>query len=69
VQSRSAHYRQLARECLAVANTAVREELRSALLEMAREWARLVDQQDADRERHLRRGNPSKLGNRTQSRA
>jgi hypothetical protein len=47
MSGRSDEYRRLARECLAIAARIVTQEARSALIEMARVWSRLADEQDA----------------------
>jgi hypothetical protein len=39
-------YRELARECLRVASTTITAESRSLLVEMARVWTRLADEQN-----------------------
>jgi hypothetical protein len=46
VRGRADEYRRLAEECLAMAHTTSTEEARRALLEMARVWTRLADEQD-----------------------
>jgi hypothetical protein len=45
VKSRVEEYRRLARECMQLACTSVSEPGRSTLIEMARVWARLADEQ------------------------
>ena len=45
--NRADEYRRLARECLAMVRTPSTEEARSSLIEMARVWTRLADEQDA----------------------
>jgi hypothetical protein len=42
--TRAEHYRQLARDCLTLANTVPARD-RQTLLEMASEWERIADQQ------------------------
>jgi len=44
--NRASEYRRLARECLRLAQTIATEEARLALVEMARVWTRLADEQD-----------------------
>ena len=44
--NRASEYRRLARECLRVAQTIATEEARLALVEMARVWTRLAEEQD-----------------------
>ena len=44
--SRTEHYRQLARECLQIAQTLPPGDGRDTVLDMAREWERLADQQE-----------------------
>ena len=46
MSSKADEYRRLARECLAAAPTVSTEEARLALIEMARVWTRLADEQD-----------------------
>jgi hypothetical protein len=46
VINRADGYRRLARECLALARTTSTEEARLTLVEMARVWSRLADEQD-----------------------
>ena len=43
---RADEYRRLARECLAIARTTSADEARLTLIEMARVWTRLADDQD-----------------------
>ena len=43
---RAEEYRRLAGECLRLVATIATEEARSALIEMARVWSRLADEQD-----------------------
>jgi hypothetical protein len=45
VESRAEQYRRLARECMTLASTSVSEPGRSTLIEMARVWSRLADEQ------------------------
>jgi hypothetical protein len=47
VADRASEYRRLARDCLQVAQTIPTEEARLALVEMARVWSRLADEQAA----------------------
>ena len=44
--NRASEYGRLARECLRVAQTIATEEARFALVEMARVWTRLAEEQD-----------------------
>ena len=44
--SRADHYRQLAQECLKLANMVSLGPSRDILIDMAREWERLADEQD-----------------------
>ena len=44
--NRASEYRRLARECLRLAQTIATEEARLALVEMARVWTRLAEEQD-----------------------
>jgi hypothetical protein len=44
---RADEYRRLARECLATARTISTGETRTALIDMARIWTRLAEEQDA----------------------
>jgi hypothetical protein len=46
LNKRAEEYRRLARECLALATTRMTPEARSALVEMARVWTRLADEQE-----------------------
>jgi len=46
VAARVEHYRQLARECFELANMVPPGETRTTILEMAREWERLAEQQE-----------------------
>ena len=46
-ESHAAHYRRLAQECIAAANTIATEGTRAALIEMAQVWARLAAGYDA----------------------
>lgn len=46
MESRAEQYRKLARDCMQLANQVPFGPPRAALLEMAREWARLADVQD-----------------------
>ena len=43
---RAEHYRQLARECFELADIVTPGEARTAILDMAREWERLAEQQE-----------------------
>jgi hypothetical protein len=45
VTSRADEYRQLARECLELANMVPSGPPRDTLIEMAREWGRLAEEQ------------------------
>jgi len=45
-ESPSARYRRLAQECLETARTVTTEETRATLVEMARAWLRLAEQQE-----------------------
>jgi hypothetical protein len=45
-ENRASEYRRLARDCLQVAKTVSTEEARLALVEMARVWSRLADEQE-----------------------
>jgi hypothetical protein len=45
--NRAAEYRRLARDCLQVSKGMSTEEGRAALIEMARVWSRLADEQEA----------------------
>jgi hypothetical protein len=45
--NRASEYRRLGLNCLQVAQTVSTEEGRLALIEMARVWTRLADEQDA----------------------
>jgi hypothetical protein len=45
--NRANEYRRLARECLTIARTVSTQETRVALIDMARVWTRLADEQDA----------------------
>jgi hypothetical protein len=47
LNKRTDEYRRLARECLRVSKTILTEEAKLALIEMARVWTRLADEQDA----------------------
>jgi hypothetical protein len=47
-RARAEHYRQLAEDCRVVAPSVSTEELRVALLEMAREWSHLAEQQEQE---------------------
>jgi hypothetical protein len=49
VGNKEDEYRRLARECLRVPHTIVTEEARLALVEMARVWTRLAEEQDTAR--------------------
>jgi hypothetical protein len=49
LNSRAEEYRRLARDCLQLGTTFVTEEARSILIEMARVWSRLADEQDKTR--------------------
>ena len=44
--NRASEYRRLARECLRLAQTIATKEARLALVEMARVWTRLAEEQD-----------------------
>jgi hypothetical protein len=44
--NRASEYRRLARDCLQVAKSMSTEEGRTALIEMARVWSRLADEQE-----------------------
>jgi hypothetical protein len=44
-ESRAEEYRRLARDCLEMVKTVSSEQARQGLIEMARVWARLADQQ------------------------
>ena len=44
--NRASEYRRLARECLRLVQTIATEEARLALVEMARVWTRLAEEQD-----------------------
>ena len=44
---RATEYRRLARDCLRLLQTFSNEEARAALIEMARVWTRLAEEQDA----------------------
>ena len=44
--TRAEEYRRVARECLVAARSASTEEARDTLLEMARNWFRLAQEQD-----------------------
>jgi hypothetical protein len=46
VTSRAEKYRQLARDCLRLANMVPPGVPRDTVIEMAREWARLADEED-----------------------
>jgi hypothetical protein len=46
-RERADEYRRLANECLAMARTVTRPEARDSLIEMARIWFRLAEEQDA----------------------
>ena len=46
MEHRAGEYRRLARECLRLASTIVTAEARSVLVEMARIWTRLADEQN-----------------------
>jgi hypothetical protein len=45
LQNRAAEYRRLGRECLALASSLTTEHARSILIEMARVWTRLANEQ------------------------
>jgi hypothetical protein len=45
-RARAEEYRRLAQECLVAARSASTEEARNTLLEMARNWFRLAQEQD-----------------------
>jgi hypothetical protein len=47
VGDRANEYRRLARECLEMVHTVSTERTRRSLIEMARVWTRLADEQDA----------------------
>jgi hypothetical protein len=47
LNKRADEYRRLARECLRVSKTVATEEAKLALIEMARVWTRLADEQRA----------------------
>ena len=49
LNSRAEEYRRLARDCLRLGTTFATEEARSILIEMARVWSRLADEQDKTR--------------------
>jgi hypothetical protein len=44
---RATEYRRLARDCLRLLQTFSNEEARAAVIEMARVWTRLAEQQEA----------------------
>lgn len=52
MESRAEQYRQLARECLQLANMVSPGEGRRTILDMAREWDRLADQQERATDLH-----------------
>jgi hypothetical protein len=45
VATKAEHYRQLARECFELANMGPLGEARTTILDMAREWEHLAEQQ------------------------
>jgi hypothetical protein len=45
--SREEEYRRLAQDCLRIAQAIQRREVRAVLQEMAEEWQRLADEQEA----------------------
>jgi hypothetical protein len=47
-RARAEHYRYLAEECRALAPSVSTKELRVALLEMAREWSHMAEQQEQE---------------------
>lgn len=47
VATKADEYRQLAQECLLAARSVATEEARAALINMARVWLRLAEEQDA----------------------
>ena len=47
LNNRATEYRRLARDCLRLLRTFSSEEARAALIEMARVWTRLAEEQDA----------------------
>ena len=46
MNDRAEEYRRLARECLRLVATVTTEEARSSMIEMARVWARLAEEQE-----------------------
>jgi hypothetical protein len=46
VANRANHYRKRARECLKLANVVPRGEAHDTIIAMAREWARLADEEE-----------------------
>ena len=44
--NRASHYRRRVRECLKLANVVPRDEAHDTVMAMAREWARLADEEE-----------------------
>jgi hypothetical protein len=55
-------YRELARECLRVASTTITAESRSLLVEMARVWTRLADEQNIRAQQQKDQGDAASSG-------